>query len=472
LSTLNARQLPEDRLTTTDEEGRRVYIHPADVRGRFRNRRTVIHAIMILIFLVLPWIRIGGHPAILLDIAHRRFALFGLTFWAHDAPILLFVLAGGALTIGFITALWGRLWCGWACPQTVFVEGVFRKIERWIEGDAVARRQLARQPWNEDKVLKKVVKWAAFLVVGSVITHSFLAYFVGSDELLRMMRSSPAENPSPFLFILGATALVLFDFGWFREQFCTIVCPYGRFQSVLMDDHSWVVAYDGKRGEPRRGSTSPGEKEGDCVNCFRCVDVCPTGIDIRRGLQMECVACTACIDACDEVMEKLKRPLGLIRYDSLTQLIGQSKVRFGARAWIYLILLIIVATGFILTLKNRQTVDVAFVRAKEAPYQEIGGGLVINHYQVDLSNEGFEDLKLNFEVDSLLREKGVELVTAVNPIPVAAGAGNRIDLFVKFPKSLLSLGKANIQIQIIAKGNILEKQTKRFEEMTLVGPFQ
>lgn len=335
-SKLKSRELPEERLATTDEKGKRVYLYPDDIKqGHYRNLRVKLRAFLVIFFLFLPWIKIQGHQAVLLDIPHRRFAILGLTFWAHDAPIFLFVLGILAFGIFLVTALLGRIWCGWACPQTVFIDGVFRRIERWIEGDSVERRKLDDGPWNENKVFKKILKWFLFLLVSLVITHSFLAYFVGTDELLVMIRRPPLENITSFLVMAASTAVILFDFGWFREQFCVIVCPYGRFQSVLMDDDSWAVMYDEKRGEPRRGRVPEGKSEGDCVNCYRCVQVCPTGIDIRRGLQLECIACTACIDACDEVMDRLGKEQGLIRYDTLTQMSGKKVQWLRARTVIY-----------------------------------------------------------------------------------------------------------------------------------------
>ncbi len=469
MKTLNTRDLPQDRLSTTDETGGRVYIHPADVRGRFHFLRNIVHPILLLIFLILPWIKINGHQALLFDIPHRRFALFGITFWAHDAPILVFVFAAMALGVGFITSLWGRLWCGWSCPQTVFVESLFRRIERWVEGDSVARRKLDSSPMDTDKFLKKSVKWSLFTLVTLVITHSFLAYFVGTDGLLKMIKTSPLENPVPFLIMLVATALVLFDFGWFREQFCTIVCPYGRFQSVLIDRHSLNVAYDAKRGEPRRGSVPEGEKEGDCVHCFRCVDVCPTGIDIRRGQQMECIACTACIDACDEVMTRLHRPKGLIRYESLAGLKGQPTRLFKLRTFVYLILLLGVLIGLGVVLTHRQPLDAVFIRAREAPYREApekdGEEEIINHFKVDLSNTSFEDQLLDFQLSGSSLGSGVELITPVRPLPLAAGKSVRVDLFVEFPKKLLKSGNAKIQIEMVS-GEIKIKR-----ELSLVGPF-
>ena len=294
----NKLELPEDRLASLDKMGGRLFIYPAQVRGFFRKWRTVTQIILIAIFLLLPWIKIGGQQAVLLDLPGRKFALFGVTFWAHDAPMIFFVLAILTMSLALMTALWGRVWCGWACPQTVFIDGVFRRIEELIEGNHIERRKLDDAPMDAKKFFKRSLKWILFTAVTLVITHSFLAYFVGADRLVEMVQHKPAENWTNFLIILVTSGIILFDFAWFREQFCIIACPYGRFQSVLMGPRSKNVVYDYNRGEPRKGKAPKGE-EADCVNCYRCVQVCPTGVDIRRGTQMECIACTACIDACD-----------------------------------------------------------------------------------------------------------------------------------------------------------------------------
>ncbi len=470
----NSRNIPQDRLTTTDEKGNRVYIHPADVQGKFKNLRIVIHAIMILIFLVLPFIQIKNHPAILLDIAHRKFAIFGITFWAHDAPLLLFIFGGSASALAFITAIWGRIWCGWACPQTVFIEQIFRRIERWIEGDSIARRKLDQENLNFEKVFKKLIKWFFFLLIALVITHSFLAYFVGAENLLKMMQQSPSQNFTPFLVMSLSTALILFDFGWFREQFCTIVCPYGRFQSVLLDSQSLVITYDEKRGEPRRDKKISENLEGDCVNCYRCVEVCPTGIDIRNGIQMECIACTACIDACDTVMKKLDRPLGLIRYDSIARLKGRKNHFFRSRTLAYLFLLSLFIGGLGWTITHRQQIEAVFVRSKEAPYQQIstseGNSLFVNHYKVDLSNQSFETMNLYFQLEATEKNRGIELVMQNNPLKIEAGKTVRADLFIKFPKNILSIGKAFTELRLSAASDHSKDVFDRKEKITLVGP--
>lgn len=453
-------ELPIERLATTDEQGRRVYLYPADTRGKFRSRRSSLSILLLFIFLVLPWVQIHGHPAVLLDIPHRRFALFGLAFWAHEAPMLIFLAAGAILALFLVTAIWGRIWCGWACPQTVFVDSVFRRIERWIEGDAVNRRQLDLAPWTGAKVLKKALKWTAFVLASLVISHSFLAYFVGPEELGRMLRSSPSESPAAFIFTLSMLGAVLFDFGWFREQFCTVVCPYGRFQSVLMDDVSQTVFYDSSRGEPRRGQVAPGTPRGDCINCYRCVQVCPTGIDIRRGLQMECIGCTACIDACDEVMAKIKKPQGLIRYER-----GKS---ISPRAWVYGVLLLILSAGFAFALRNRQEIELAIVRAPEAPYQEVEGSRVINHFKLDLANQGFEDFAISFSSD-------LRIVVSNHAASLAGGQAERADLFIEAPKARFKDGRLDANIVMTASKKASNHQRvvqTTSTEVRLVGPYR
>lgn len=369
-------ELPKNRLATTDETGHRVYLYPAKVAGYFKTRKQAVHLALMVLLLGLPWIHVHGQQLLLLDVARREFFVFGLHFRAHDAPMVVFLFLAFAFAIGLITAIWGRVWCGWACPQTVFVESVFRRIETWVEGSHRERKLLDEGPWTNEKLGKKAVKWTLFLLVSLLFTHSLLAYFVGSYPLLAIVSSSPTENWSSFLVILFTTGLFLFDFGWFREQFCVIMCPYGRFQSVMLDSNSLVVAYDEKRGEPRRGFVLPGATQGDCVNCLRCVQVCPTGIDIRRGLQMECIACTACVDACDEVMTKIKKPIGLIRYTTLAQLKGHTRKFLRPRTVAYGLLLLATSTGLFLTLRNTDFLEATVLRAKDSP---LSGGELHGH---------------------------------------------------------------------------------------------
>jgi len=334
-----------DSVTTIRADGSKVVLHPADVAGRFARWRRVVGWALIAVFACLPWIRAGGFPAVFLDLATRRFHLFGSTLAAQDLWLLFFLISGFGFSLYVVTALFGRIWCGWACPQTVFLELVYRRIERWIDGDAVARRRLESAPWTASKVGRRALKHAGFAAVSLLIPHLFLAYFVSLSGLWSMMRASPAGHWGAFAFVAASAAVLYFNFAWFREQLCIVLCPYGRLQSVLIDDQSLVIGYDSVRGEPRarrhRAGDAAAPRAGDCIDCHRCVAVCPTGIDIRQGLQIECIACAACVDACDEVMDRVRKPRGLVRYDSLSGLAGRPTRWLRPRTAVYALLLAI-----------------------------------------------------------------------------------------------------------------------------------
>ncbi len=355
-----------ESVTTIREDGSRFFLHPAEARGKFTFWRRWSGLVLVAIYLATPWVKIGGYPAVFLDVASRRFHLFGFTLAFQDTWLLFFGITGLGFTLFFLTALLGRVWCGWACPQTVFLEHVYRRIEYWIEGDAVKRRALDAAPWTAGKTVKRVGKQIAFLGVSTVIAHLFLAYYVSVPELWHWMREAPGEHWHAFVFVAVFTGVLYFNFAWFREQLCIVICPYGRLQSALTDDHTLVIGYDEKRGEPR-GKLGV-EGAGDCIECQRCVQVCPTGIDIRQGLQLECIGCAACVDACDEVMTKVKRPTGLVRYDSMVGLAGGKTRWVRPRTALYLVLL---AVGMGVATWALSTVQPAFVgitRMTGAPY--------------------------------------------------------------------------------------------------------
>ena len=448
--------------------GKFSFVHPADVRGRFDRLRTVVFAILILFYLLLPWLRIGGEQAVLLDIAHRKFSLFGLTLWAHEAPLLFLLMAGAAFALCFVTAIWGRVWCGYACPQTVFIAFVFRRIEGWIEGNHLERIRLDARRFEGDWLFKKVLKWALFTIVALVLSHSFLAYFVGTDRLRMAVLQAPRENWALFVAMAFIAGFVLVDFGWVRERLCFTLCPYGRFQTVLMDRHSLAVVYDAKRGEPRRGLA---EASGDCVDCDRCVQVCPTGIDIRSGVQMECIGCTACVDACDDVMARIGKPLGLIRYDTEAGLSGEAKHLLRPRPFVYLGLVGVLWGGLGVVLGTRKDVDIVPLRSGGAPYQEvkdpIAGALIINHMRFDMTNVSQKDLAIRLEFPEPFRSQGFEIVTATNPVPLAQGKAIRVEVFIKFPKRVLDFGKTRTTLEFKDGGRVLGR-----EELTMVGPYQ
>ncbi len=360
-------------VTTIAADGSHVYLHPADVRGRFTLARRISAIFLIGLYLALPWIQINGHPAVFLDIADRRFHLFGVTLAFQDLWLLFFLITGLGFTLYFITSLLGRVWCGWACPQTVFLDHVFRRIERWVEGDAPTRRQLDAAPWTQAKVIRRVIKHALYILASLGITHLFLAYFVSLPTLWKMMHTDPVQNWSSFLFVFIAAGILYFNFAWFREQLCIVICPYGRLQSALIDDNSMVIGYDTARGEPRgkpsTNSLQPdAPKTGDCVDCARCVQVCPTGIDIRQGLQIECIGCAACIDACDSVMAKVGRLPGLIRYDSYNGLNQRPTSLLRPRTFIYAALLVVGAIVLTLALRSVKPASILLTRMTGAPY--------------------------------------------------------------------------------------------------------
>lgn len=425
---------PGDRLSSTDEFGDRIFLYPAEVKGRFRNYRNWTQGVLIIFFLALPWLKINGTQAVLLDLAHRRFNLFGITFLAHDGPLIFFVLLTFVVALLLATSIFGRVWCGWACPQTVFIDGVFRKIETLIEGTYLERRKLDSAPLSVQKILLKSSKWSLFVFASLVISHSFLAYFVGVDHLFEMSQSPPRENWATFLVMAFVAGVVLFDFAWFREQFCIIMCPYGRLQSVMMDNKSLAVLYDEKRGEPRKGKTTG--QQGDCIACNRCVNVCPTGIDIRNGVQLECIACTACIDACDEIMDKVHKPRGLIRYSSQLAMDGQTVSRFDVRRYIYGAVLLLAVVGISIAVYRRQSFHIEVLRSRDLYTQlsENGEDVVVNHFKVHIHNQSDGLMAIRINLSQNLTDSGVKLsIPEISEIK--ANEEKTVHFFLRQPKA-------------------------------------
>ncbi len=464
--------LGDERLSTTDKKGNRIFLYPAEVKGFFRKYRDKVQAVLILFFLILPWLKWNGVQLFLLDIPNRTFHLFGILFKSHDAPLIFLVLAVGTIGLGFVTAVFGRVWCGWACPQTVFIDGVYRRIEMWVQGDYLKRRKLAKEPWHFQKLLKISFTWFLYFIVSTIIAHSFVAYFVGSDKLLSMIMGTPQENWSAFLIVMGMTLVLLFNFGWFREQFCIIACPYGRIQSVLMDKQSMSVMYDYNRGEPRKESHVPKELQGDCVNCRRCVEVCPTGIDIRRGIQMECIGCTACIDACDDIMAKVDKPLGLIRYSSEFEIENKISVApknriFRPRVIAYFAVIVAMSGLLFYLVGIRDPIKISVLKAKDALYSVIKEGqsdFVLNHFKLHIHNQSSKEMTVNVSSD-------LTLVLPQNDILLRPNKSQEIHFFVKFPlgqsKELRGSFKRNLNIAV-KQG---DKELSFEKELTLVGPF-
>ncbi|MBI2417998.1 MAG: cytochrome c oxidase accessory protein CcoG [Ignavibacteriales bacterium] len=394
-----------DSISTVSKQGKRVWIYPKKPSGRFYTARTVFSLFLIAFLVIIPFIKISGRPLVLLNVLERKFILFGLAFGPHD--FYLFVLAFIALIVFVVlfTAIYGRVFCGWACPQTVFMEMVFRKIEYVIEGDANKQRALDAQPWDGEKFLKRGGKLVVFYFLSFLVANLLLSFIIGVDDLWKIINEPVAKHVWGFVSINVFTALFFFVFSYFREQACTIVCPYGRLQGVLLDKNSLVVAYDDVRGEPR-GKMKKGEERtnGDCIDCHLCVDVCPTGIDIRNGIQLECVNCTACIDACDDVMDKIKKPRGLVRYDSLNGIKDRIRFKITPRIIVYSIILTLLLSIFTYLLATRTDFNVNILRTPGMLYQDQPNDMISNIYTINVVNKTFNDVQIAFKVKNMPAE--------------------------------------------------------------------
>lgn len=424
------RRLPlVERKSSLRRDGTRNIVHPADVHGRFTRARHVVFAILGIILVFVPWIRIAGRPALFLDVPERRFFLFGAAYNAQDFWLAFFLASGLLFALLFVTAVLGRVWCGWACPQTVFLEGVFRPIERLIEGPRNERMRRNAGPRDAGFWTRKIVKHALFVLAALFIAHAFLAYFVSIPSLLTMVRQSPSEHPTAFAWVSVVSVALYGNFAWFREQLCLIVCPYGRLQSILTDDDSLVVGYDVNRGEPRgKGKDRAGH--GACVDCDRCVVVCPTGIDIRNGLQLDCIGCTQCIDACDEVMDRVKQPRGLIRYDSLRSLRGEGHRWLRPRVFAYVAMGAIGATVAFFAMRSRSPFEANLVRMRGMPYV-VEGETVRNTFELHVINKEDHAITLRLRADA---PEGIE-VSLPNELTLAALENHPMTVVAIGPRS-------------------------------------
>lgn len=451
-----------DSVTTINEDGSRYIVHPSDVHGRLTLARRILAAVLIAVYVLLPLVKIRGEPAVFLDIFHRKLHLFGLTLMFQDLWLLFFIITGLAFGLFVITSIAGRLWCGWACPQTVFLDHVFRRVERWIDGDAPARRRLEDAPWTGGKIFKRVLKHAIFIILAAAIAHMFLSYFVSLPSLYGMMRKSPGENWGFFAFAFALTGILYFNFAWFREQFCIIMCPYGRLGSVLIDDNSITIGYDTMRGEPRG---KPGAAAGDCVDCRRCVQVCPTGIDIRQGLQMECISCTACIDACDEIMDKLNRPRGLIRHDSYNALSGRPSRFFRPRLFLYMALGLIGVVAMTYAVGQVKPVIVSVLRMQGAPYFR-DGGTIRNNFMILVANKRNERHEYRIALES--SEPSLTSTGATShPVVLEPGREMQEPLIMTIPDSDFR-GRFDVRVQVRGESGVVEGE----RTVPFLGPFR
>lgn len=377
---------------------------PAEVKGNLETWRNRLQIVLLAIFIFLPWVRLNGQPFLLLNFFDRHFVVFGVPFYSHDAPLLFFVLITIILLIFIVTALYGRLWCGWACPQTVFLHAVFNKIEKFILGTYSKRFQFFKKIGGFGKNLKLFILYAAFFLISSILAHSFVAYFLGAQTVMAYIIEGPFLHIKAFTTVSIMSFVLFFNFTFFREKFCFLVCPYGRFQNALIDNNSLTVFYDKLRGEPRSKNSAKFQGDnGDCVDCLRCVRVCPTGIDIRNGFQMECIACGKCIDACNDVMSKLNRQKHLIRYETG----NQKKISFHRfRLYLYSVLLLVFTSAFIYLLSQRSLIDISISRAHANPFSSrvLVDGQKIRTNQIQLHFKNNTHLRINIEMRLLVAE--------------------------------------------------------------------
>lgn len=451
-------------LPTLDGAGKRRWVYPVLSKGRYFWARLIVAVLLLATYLALPHLRVAGKPAFQIDLATRQFHLFGTTFFATDTLFLALFGLTFVLSVLLVTALFGRIWCGWSCPQTVYMEFVFRPIEALLEGPPHWRKRADSEPLTATRFARKAAKWAIYLAVAAVLAHTFVAYFTGTDALFRALQGDPKENWATFVTVLFVTALVFLDFVWFREQTCFIACPYGRIQSVLLDADSLIVGYDSRRGEPRRKIIDRKDKEsaGDCVDCLACVRTCPTNIDIRDGLQLECVGCTQCIDACDVIMDRVKKPRGLIRYTSLNQLEGKRAGVLRPRVFVYGGIMLAALSLLVVLLVSRDTFEFDVVRRTGAPYYVQSDGVVVNRIRVRITNRLDEPQRFNVEV---VEPEGAELVMPHMPIEVGSLKVVPVEGLIRLPRPAFVTSSVPALVRVAPVGGKGDE-----EEFLLIGP--
>lgn len=471
-----------DRISTVDDQGKRVWIYPKKPKGRFTNMRTWLSAALLAFLFGMPFVKYNGEPLLLFNVLERKFILFGILFTPQDFHLFGLAMLTLIVFIVLFTVVFGRLFCGWVCPQTIFMEMVFRKIEYWIEGDASAQRKLNAAPWNSEKILKKAAKLSIFFLIAVLVANTFLAYIIGVDEVIDIATEPVSQHLGGFISMILFSGAFFFVFSYLREQVCVAICPYGRLQGVLLDRNSIVIAYDHIRGEPRgkirkekkttasggpasdiaasvtEAASAPEKVLGDCIDCKLCVHVCPTGIDIRNGTQLECVNCTACIDACDEVMDKVSRPRGLIRYDSHNGIVEKRRRIFTPRVIAYSVFLAVLLALNFAFLGSRTEVEAIILRTPGLLFQKVDEDHVSNLYNFEVVNKTTQDMPIEFR---LLNEGGE--IKLVGQAPTAkAGEVAKGTMFIVMENDKIDGRKNDMYIEVYSNGKLVDKVKTNF----------
>ncbi len=453
---------PEHVLSTLERDGSRRWLFPKLAKGTWWHRRRILAYCLMCVFVLVPHLKISGRPFFRIDLILREFTFFGTTFYPTDTLLLALLILSAFISIVFITAVTGRAWCGWACPQTVYMEFLFRPIDRLFEGTA-GKGGKAKQPLPFPL---KVLRFLVYLGLSMFLAHTFLAYFVGPETLEDwILHSTPLSHPTAFLVMATASVLLTFDFYYFREQTCLIACPYGRFQSVMLDKQSMIVAYDYNRGEPReKGRRQQGDNKGHCVDCHQCTAVCPTGIDIRNGLQMECINCTQCIDACDAVMTKIGLPTGLIRYSSQAVLEKKPKRVLRARTIIYPMILVTVLSVFAYALYNTSGFSANVTRGKGTPFTAVPPSKVMNRFNLKITNR--TETTQHYAISVLYPDSAVVDVVEEEQLSVQPREHASAAINILFPTGLLT-GRGTMPAKLRIDD---EKGNSREVSFMLIGP--
>jgi len=476
-----------DSVATITKDGHRNFINPKKPKGYLYNLRTRFSIFYLIVFFTLPFIKVNEEPLLMINVLERKFIIFGLIFWPQDFFIFGIAMLTFIVFIILFTVVFGRIFCGWACPQTIFMEMVFRKIEYWIDGDSAQQKKLKAMPMNGEKLRKRVLKFTVFYLIAFIIANFFLAYLISMDVLIDHIKH-PAANIGTLISLLVFSTVFFFVYWWFREQVCIVVCPYGRLQGVLLDKNSIVVAYDHKRGEPR-GKYSKNQKEekhdckcvdcksdgackdlaekfepsiakqGDCIDCFACVRVCPTGIDIRNGTQLECVNCTACVDACDAIMTSIDKPKGLVRYASENSITQGVQLKFTGRIKAYTIVLCLLLTLLVTLIVTRSDLDARLMRTSGMTYTSLPDGRIANLYNLKLANKTHKDIPFTLKLEDV--EGEITPVGSGVPLVKKEDYAN-MQFFIKLKRSEVKGWKKVIHVGFYENGKKLKTIEAKF----------